>query len=230
METKTILVSGAGGALGSAVVKELAAAQYKIIAVVRSGKTGPDYENVYVEEADLANDEDARRLAARVFEKHKTIDAVVMLAGGYSASRLQNTGSGELANMLAINFETAYYLTRHTLPRVLEQPGGCRYIFIGSRAALEAEAAKEAAAYSLSKSLLFRLSEIVNAEGGRKGVASTVIVPGIIDTEQNRRAMPHADFSEWVSTGEIAAMIRFLCSPEGRSVRNSVIKMYGDGR
>lgn len=229
METKTILVTGAGGALGLATVKELTAAHYHTIAVIRPGKNQPEYDHTNFEEADLTNDEDVGRLVSRVFEKHKAIDAIVMLAGGYSPGGLEKTGNQELARMFATNFETAYYLTRHTLPRVMKQPAGCRFIFIGSRAALEPDAANGAIAYSLSKSLLFRLSEIVNAKGGRQNIVSTVIVPGIIDTEQNRKSMPKADHSEWVVPGEIAAMIRFLCSGEGRSVRNSVIKMYGNG-
>jgi NAD(P)-dependent dehydrogenase (short-subunit alcohol dehydrogenase family) len=81
-------------------------------------------------------------------------------------------------------------------------------------------------AYSLSKSLIFRLAEIMNAESKGKDVVTSVIVPSTIDTPQNRESMPKVDFSSWVKPAEIADTIFFYSSDEATSVREPLIKMY----
>jgi NAD(P)-dependent dehydrogenase (short-subunit alcohol dehydrogenase family) len=98
---------------------------------------------------------------------------------------------------------------------------------VGSRPALKAKDAKNSVAYSLSKSLIFKLADILNAEGASKNVTASVIVPSTIDTEANRRAMPDKDFSTWVKPDEIADAMAFLCSESGGALRETVLKIYG---
>ena len=78
----------------------------------------------------------------------------------------------------------------------------------------------------MSKAMIFKLAEHINAEGGDKGVTATVIVPSTIDTEANRKAMPQADFSKWVPAENIADTISFSLSETGSMMRESVIKVY----
>lgn len=228
MEKKTIIVTGADGALGSAVVKRLSAADYQVVAVVRPGKNVPQQANIHLYETDLSDDAAAAWLAQQVFDRYKSLHAFIMIAGGFSAGGFLETGKKELEKMISLNFETAYFLTRHTLPKALEQPFGCRYVFVGSKTALEPDSAKDAVAYALSKSLLFRLSEIVNAKGKFKNIVSSVIAPSIIDTPQNRRAMPQANHVDWISPDAIAQMIETLCSDSASTIRDTVIRMYGN--
>jgi NAD(P)-dependent dehydrogenase (short-subunit alcohol dehydrogenase family) len=68
----------------------------------------------------------------------------------------------------------------------------------------------------------------MNEEGKAHNIVTSVIIPGTIDTPQNRLAMPDADFSKWVSAEEIANTISFYCSEEARSIREPLIKMYGN--
>jgi NAD(P)-dependent dehydrogenase (short-subunit alcohol dehydrogenase family) len=74
--------------------------------------------------------------------------------------------------------------------------------------------------------MVFKLAEFINAEGKGKNVTATVIVPSVIDTEANRKAMPDADFSAWVKPDDIAEAIAFCLTPAGRTVREHIIKMY----
>jgi len=109
----------------------------------------------------------------------------------------------------------------------MEQPEGGRIILIGARPALFANEGKNAVAYALSKSLVFKLAELLNAEGQSKKVITTVIVPGTIDTAANRNAMPEADFSQWVNPEAIAETMLFLCSENASAWREPIIKMFG---
>ena len=105
--------------------------------------------------------------------------------------------------------------------------GNGRIFLIGSRQGLNILKGKSALAYSFSKSLLFRLAELLNAEAKGKNVVASVIVPSIIDTPSNRESMPDANFSDWVTPSAIADVIYFYSSDEGNAIREPVIKMYG---
>ena len=79
----------------------------------------------------------------------------------------------------------------------------------------------------MSKTMVLRLAEFINAEGRDKNIRATVIVPGTIDTQANRRAMPDADFTRWVPPLRIAQAIAFCLSDAGRTLAENVMKIYG---
>jgi NAD(P)-dependent dehydrogenase (short-subunit alcohol dehydrogenase family) len=83
-------------------------------------------------------------------------------------------------------------------------------------------------AYSLGKSLIFRLAELMNAEAKGTDVVTSVIVPSTIDTPQNRKSMPDVDFNKWVKPEAIADVIHFYCSAGAAVLREPVIKIYNN--
>jgi NAD(P)-dependent dehydrogenase (short-subunit alcohol dehydrogenase family) len=103
-----------------------------------------------------------------------------------------------------------------------------RLVFVGARPALQPEDGKKMLAYALSKSLLFRLAEFINAAAKGKNVTASVIVPSTIDTEINRQSMPKADFVQWVQPAQIADTLEFICSDKGLPLRESVYKLYNN--
>ena len=90
------------------------------------------------------------------------------------------------------------------------------------------EQGKGALAYSLTKSLLFRLAELLNATAKGKNVVASVVAPSTIDTAVNRKSMPDADFSAWVKPEDIATLLEFICSDEGNALREPVYKIYNN--
>jgi NAD(P)-dependent dehydrogenase (short-subunit alcohol dehydrogenase family) len=108
------------------------------------------------------------------------------------------------------------------------QNGYGRLVFVGARPALEADAAKSVIAYALSKSLLFKMAEILNKEAKGKNVVAAVIAPSTIDTPQNRESMPKANPDNWVKASQIAEVLEFICSEKGSPLRDSVYKIYGN--
>jgi NAD(P)-dependent dehydrogenase (short-subunit alcohol dehydrogenase family) len=146
--------------------------------------------------------------------------------GGYAPGSVQDTDGSALKKMYSLNFESAYFTARPAFAQMMAQGSG-KIILIGARPALTADEGKKSLPYALSKSLIFKLADFLNAEGSGNNVTTTVIVPSIIDTPANRKSMPSADFSAWVKPAEIAEAISFVVSDKNSALRETVLKMYG---
>jgi NAD(P)-dependent dehydrogenase (short-subunit alcohol dehydrogenase family) len=227
---KNILITGAAGNLGKAAVEKFLAEGNRVIATVSPGKK-LDYEvkgDVITYEADLTDEKAVELLITKVINNHQSIDAAVLLVGGFAAGNIEATDGALLKKMYTLNFETAYFVVRPVFQQMKKQKTGGRIMLIGSRPALIAKDGKGLLAYSLSKSLLFKLAEYLNAEGASHNIVTHVVVPSTIDTPINRKAMPDADFSNWVAPEEIASILAFISSDEGKSIREGVVKVYGN--
>ncbi len=226
---KNILVTGASGNLGKAVVEKFLRDGYQVLALTTPGK-GLGYEvtgSITTHDADLTDEKSVNETLEKIIGVHKTIDAAILTVGGFALGTIQTTGAADLQKMIALNFNTAYLVARVVFNQMMAQGFG-RIIFIGARPALVAAEGKNMIAYALSKSLVFKLSELLNAEAMGKNVATAVIVPGTIDTPANRQANPKADFTNWVSGEEIAANIQFIISDAARALREPILKLYSN--
>jgi NAD(P)-dependent dehydrogenase (short-subunit alcohol dehydrogenase family) len=85
-----------------------------------------------------------------------------------------------------------------------------------------------AAAYAASKAAALALMDSLAAEVKGTGVRVNSILPSIIDTEANRKAMPGADFAKWPKPQEIARVILFLCSDDAKVIQGAAVPVYGD--
>ena len=164
----------------------------------------------------------------KVIAKHKTIHAALLLVGGFAAGNIYTTDRASLMKMYSLNFETTYLLARPVFSQMVKQSSGGRMVFIGARPSLQAKDGKGLLAYALSKSLIFKLSEYLNAEGADKNVVTSVVVPSTLDTPLNRKAMPDADFSSWVAPESVADILEFITSDRAAPVRDGVYKVYGN--
>lgn len=225
---KNVVITGGSGGLGRTVVEQFVAEGYQVIATVSPGKTlGFDSPNVETFEADLTDEENVSTIIDSIIKKYRSIDAAVLLVGGFAMGGIKETNGEALKNMFSLNFETAYYVARPLFVQMLNQSAGGRIVFVGSRPALVASQGKSVLAYALSKSLLFKLSEYLNVEGSSKNVVTAVVAPSTIDTPVNRKAMPDADFNSWVTPQEIADIMTFIASAKGSVLRDPVFKVYG---
>jgi len=216
---KNIVVTGAGGNLGKVLVKQLAASGFQVIAFVSHRHTQvPTPENDLIEyyPVDALDTREVKQLMADMIKKHKSIDALVHLIGGYQAGKLEETALSDFQKMVALNFETAINFVQPVLMQMKNQEKGGVVVLIGSRPGHDVTKGLSSVAYGFSKSLLFRLAEMINAEKEMTQVKAKVIVPGTIDTPQNRAAMPNADFNKWNKPEEIANQIVQLCSEDNQ--------------
>jgi len=227
---KTALVTGASGNLGQEVVRKFISEGYNVVGTVipndpASIEVNSDrFEKVI---ADLMSEDDSQRLVSSVISKYGQVDAAILTVGGFAMGNISETKTSDILKQYKLNFETAYNIARPVFVQMLKQNNG-RIFLIGSRPGLESKSGKGMIAYGLAKSLIFRLAELMNEEGKRHNVVTSVIVPSTIDTPQNRKSMPDADPNNWVKAEEIADTIFYYCSDASRSLREPVIKIYGN--
>jgi NAD(P)-dependent dehydrogenase (short-subunit alcohol dehydrogenase family) len=227
---KNIIITGANGNLGTAVVKKFLGEKYKVIAVDNANNhlsfaTGNS--NFEFKTVDLSKEEAASSFTQNIISANKKIDGGLLLVGGFAMGSIDKTSGADIDKMISLNFKTAYFLARPLFQHMMENGSG-RLVFVGGRPALKPEQGKGMIAYALSKSLLFKLAEFLNAEAKGKNVVASVIVPSTIDTAENRKSMPDANPANWVKAEQIAEVLEFICSEEGSIVREPVYKVYNN--
>ena len=227
---KTVMITGANGNLGTAVVKKFLEEEYKVIAVDTSANHlafaihNPAFELLNI---DLSDESITEVVILEAIQKFKKIDAAIFLAGGFAMGNIKQTKASQIKEMISLNFDTAYHAARPVFEHMLQNGYG-RIVFVGARPALKSEDGKNMIAYALSKSLLFKLAEILNETARGKNIVASVIVPSTIDTPANRTSIPKADPANWVSKEQIAETLSFICSDKGMALRESVFKLYNN--
>ncbi len=227
---KTVIVTGASGNMGQAVVKKFLAEGYNVVGTIIPNDPVPfDIDDPKLEKVivDLMDEIDSEKFIQNVVAKYKTIDAAVLTVGGFAMGKIAETKTADIYKQYKLNFETAYNAARPCFVQMIKQGSG-RIFIIGSKPGLSARDGKGMVAYSLGKSLIFRLAELMNAEAKGQNIVTSVVVPSTIDTPQNRKSMPDADFSKWVKAEAIADAIYFYCTDAAAVLREPIIKVYNN--
>ena len=226
---RTAIVTGASGNLGQAVVNKFLADGFAVTGTVIPNDPVPldiTHKNFTKEIVDLTDEKTAGDFIRSVIQRSNTIDAAVLTVGGFAMGKIADTSIQDISKQYRLNFETAYNTARPVFDQMMKQGSG-RMFMIGSRPGLDMKNSKGMIAYGLSKSLIFRLAELMNDEAKGQNVVISVIVPSTIDTPQNRKSMPDADPNKWVRPEAIADVISFYCSEEADMLREPIIKVYG---
>jgi NAD(P)-dependent dehydrogenase (short-subunit alcohol dehydrogenase family) len=230
---RVVLVSGASGNLGRAVVQAFHTAGAHLVlpdrAPDRIQKLFPEVsdpaEHLLVGSVDASDSDAVGRAVDSALARFGRIDVLANTVGGYRAGTpVHETPLETWDFMLKLNLRTAVVLSRAVVPHMLSQGSG-RIVHVAARQALKGGA--KAAAYSASKSALMRLVEAMGAELRHKGINVNCVLPGTIDTPQNREAMPDADHARWVAPEAIADVILFLASDAARAINGAAIPVYG---
>jgi NAD(P)-dependent dehydrogenase (short-subunit alcohol dehydrogenase family) len=172
---------------------------------------------------DVTSESAVRELVAAIVAKHARLDATVNAVGGYAAgSNLWETETKVFEQMFALNFRSGVALARAVAPVMVKQGRGA-IVNVASKAATDHAAAS--AAYASSKAAAVAMIDSLAADLKGTQVRANSILPTIIDTEANRKAMPQADFSKWPKPPEIARVILFLCSDEAKLIQGASISV-----
>jgi NAD(P)-dependent dehydrogenase (short-subunit alcohol dehydrogenase family) len=224
------LVTGATGVLGGAVVDALLAEGARVAAPHRSpaapadlrAKAGAD--RLFLAQADIASPADAERFASEAAAAFGRLDGLAAVAGAYAgAGPLEQSPLADWRAMLDANLETAYSACRAALPHLLKTGG--RIVTVSSRVAQDGGAG--AAAYAVSKAGVIALTRAIALENKDRGVRANCVLPSVIDTPDNRAAMPKADHSKWTPPAAIAALIAFLLSPRSAPLTGGLLPADG---
>ena len=227
---RVAVVTGAFGALGSAVARAFAAHGYRValldMAIDPPAALREELGDAHllIGGVDLGGMDAARKAIAAVAMRFGGIDALVNVAGGFRWELLRDGEVETWDELYAINLRTAVVSCKAALPALLERGRG-RIINVGAGAAAHAGAGM--GAYAASKSGVQRLTEALAAELRDQGITVNAVLPGTIDTPRNRADMPDADFSRWVAPEAIADVIVFLASEQARWLTGQVIKVSG---
>lgn len=228
MSQKTALVTGANGGLGTHVTKALLDAGFVVVGVAPKIQQS-DFEqpNFTALPASLDNLAAAKKVADAVIARFGKIDLLAHLVGGFAGGQtVAETDDATFQRMFDMNVNSAFHILRAVLPQ-MRKAGGGRIVAIGSRAA--EDPGPKVGAYSASKAALVSLTQTVARENKGSGITANVILPGTMDTPANRRDMPGADASQWVSPASIADLIVWLAGDAGKDVTGAVIRVYGRG-
>jgi NAD(P)-dependent dehydrogenase (short-subunit alcohol dehydrogenase family) len=206
---RTILITGAGGNLGSTTLKKFLSEGWKVVAVV-SPETPlilfEDLSNAEVIQTNAFSEAEVLSCLRLMAEKHGTMDAAVLTIGGYSEGTISETSEAQIQEMMKLNFFTAWHFVKPLFQQMVSRQKG-HLVVIGSQAGINLTEGTYAVAYSVAKTALAKLAALLNESGKKHNVMCSLVSPGILDTPQNRMAMPEADFSRWQKPESIAEEI-----------------------
>ncbi|RYY56283.1 MAG: SDR family NAD(P)-dependent oxidoreductase [Chitinophagaceae bacterium] len=224
----TAIVTGISGNLGEAVATRLLADGYRVAGSYGSKKPeGFESNNqCTLLKADLTSEAEAGRFVTECIAALKSVDVAVLTVGGFEMGDLASAGSEAINKMMQVNFNTAYNVARPVFQSMKENGYG-RIFLAGSLTGIDPSKGKSTVAYTLSKSLLSSLAQLLNAEAGDSNIVTSLVVPSTIDTPQNRKAMPDADFATWVRPETIAGVISWYAGPEAGRIRQPIIQVTG---
>jgi NAD(P)-dependent dehydrogenase (short-subunit alcohol dehydrogenase family) len=228
------LVAGGMGGLGRAVSLAFLKENAKVIATSRRPealdalKSGAGANSAQLDGAvvDVTDEAAVRQLVEKILAQHGRLDILVNAVGGYAGgTKLWELETKVFDQMLALNLRSGYALSRAAVRAMLKKGRGA-IVNVAAKAAFDHAAG--AAAYAASKSAAVALLDSLAADLKGSGVRANTILPSIIDTPVNRKAMPTADFSKWPKPEDIARVILFLCSDDAKVIHGAAIPVYGD--
>jgi len=225
VKNKVVLITGANGGLGNSVTEAFLNAGATVAGssrkIAQDEFKSPNFHAFPAEISSLAS---AKTLADAVAQKLGRIDVLIQLIGAFAAGSVADTDDATWSKMLDLNLNTTFHTLRAVLPH-MRKAGGGRIIAIGSRLAVEPQPG--VAAYEVSKAALVSLIRATALENKDAGINANIILPDTVDTAVNRTAMPKADFSKWVPTGDVAELLVALAGSAGKAVTGAVIPIYG---
>ena len=231
---KVVLVTGGTGGLGREVTMAFLEAGATIVVTYRV----PEEFDAVVSAAkkigaaapagvsvDVTDAQAVEKVVGEIVQKNGQLDILVNTVGGYAGgTNLWESDSRTYDTMLQLNLKAGFVLARAVVPQMIKQNRGW-IVNIASKAAFDHAAG--GALYAASKAAALALMDSLAADVKPYSINVNSILPSIIDTAANRKAMPNADFSKWPKPEEIARVILFLCSEDARVIHGAAIPVYG---
>ena len=225
--TRTVMITGAAGNLGRAVARSFLAEGANVVLVdlrrasLEEAFGAEESEQRLFAPADLLEQAEANRAAKAAIERFGRIDALFNLAGGFRMGEaVHETADKDWNFLFDVNGRTLLHAVRAVVPHMIEMGGG-KVVNVGAFSAQRGVA--RMGAYGAAKDTVIRLTEAMAAELREKNINVNCVLPTIIDTPENRAAMPEADHSRWVKPEDLAHVIAFLASDGARAIHGAAV-------
>jgi NAD(P)-dependent dehydrogenase (short-subunit alcohol dehydrogenase family) len=231
--TKNLVITGGTGGLGTALVRRLTGKDYRLVVTYLLPNEAQEFESEFdvdderisLTRVDATNPEAVNTLFKSVSERWGRIHGLCALVGGWAGGRdVEETDDVRLERMLDLNLRSAFYAVRACLPYLKENDWG-RIVLVGSKAALDNPASQ--AAFNIAKAGVAALGQTVAQELDGTGVTANVLMPSVIDTPATRQSLPYADYVNWPTPDEIAAVAEFLLAEDSGVMNGALIPVYG---
>jgi NAD(P)-dependent dehydrogenase (short-subunit alcohol dehydrogenase family) len=230
---KVVLVAGGTGGLGTAVSLAFLEEGARVVVTYRvreeldalkklAGGNGSQLDGYDV---DVTDEAEVGKLVEGIVARHGRLDAMVNTVGGYAGGKFWELDTKAFDQMLALNLRTGYALSRAAVRVMLKQGSGA-IVNIAAKAAFDHSAGL--AAYAASKAAAVAMIDSLAEDLKGTGIRVNSVLPSIIDTETNRKAMPKADFAKWPKPQDIAHVIVFLCSDSAKVIHGAAIPVFGN--
>jgi NAD(P)-dependent dehydrogenase (short-subunit alcohol dehydrogenase family) len=233
-EGQVALVAGGTGGLGHAVSLAFLKESARVVVTAQrqegldalKSASGPAAAQLDGFVVDVTDEAAVRQFIEKILAQHGRVDILVNTVGGYAGgTKLWDLETKVFDQMLALNLRSGYALSRAAVRAMLKKGRGA-IVNVAAKAAFDHAAG--AAAYAASKSAAVAMLDSLAADLKGSGIRANTILPSIIDTPANRKAMPTADFSKWPKPEDIARVILFLCSDDAKVIHGAAIPVYGD--
>jgi NAD(P)-dependent dehydrogenase (short-subunit alcohol dehydrogenase family) len=232
---RVVVVSGAAGNLGGVASHAFVSAGAKMGLLDRRpgrlqevcGHLADDPNHLLIGTVDMTDPDSVEDSIQQVIDKHGRVDVLVNTIGGFrGGTPVHETSLEGWDFIFDLNARSVFLSCRAVVPHMLKQGSG-KIINIGARPGVKGAA--NSAAYSGAKSTVIRLTESLSEELKDKGINVNCVLPGHLDTPENREQTPEADYSSWVAPSAVADVILFLASDEADAIHGSAIPAYGTG-
>ncbi len=223
---KNILVTGAAGALGSAVVEKFLAEGYRVIGTYYRSEPSEkrNVPNLEWLDMDVADPRSVHEGIASSTSKFGPIAGLVHCAGGFRFAKIDETSDADLDFLLHANLKSAILLVREVIGEMKRLNFG-RIVLVSARSTQTPSAG--VSVYTATKAGLNALTVAVADEVKSFNININSVLPTIIDTPMNRRDMPQANFNTWVKPAELATVIHGLVADYGNPVNGALIPVAG---
>ncbi len=227
---KVVVITGAAGALGSTTAELFfrAGADIALVDIDFSKLTHPRWKhakNVGLFETDLTDINSVNNTVTKIIQRFGKIDCLANVAGGFKMGPMvHETPVSDWDFMMNLNAKSVFLMCRAVVPHMLEKNKG-KIVNVAARAAIEGKA--NMAPYCVSKAAVVTLTQSLAAEHKLNNINVNCILPGTVDTQQNRNDMPDANFNNWVPTTDLANEIIHLCSEQAKGVTGAAVPVYG---
>jgi NAD(P)-dependent dehydrogenase (short-subunit alcohol dehydrogenase family) len=231
---QVVLVAGGTGGLGRAVSLAFLEEDARVVVSYRNQEefaalrsaAGANGSLIEGRRVDVTDETATRQFIDRVLAEHGRLDAMVNTVGAYAGGmKLWESNTTVFEQMMALNLRSGLVLSRAVVPVMLKKKRGA-IVNVASKAAIDHAAG--AAAYAASKAAALAMMDSLAEDLKGTGVRVNSILPSIIDTEVNRKAMPTADFEKWPKPQDIARVILFLCSDDAKVIHGAAVPVYGE--
>lgn len=228
-----LIVTGGAGSLGSAVVQLLldSGARFSVPCFNQAELDAfqlADHQNVFTKvDVNLTDEDQTQSFYSDAISEQGSLWGSIHIAGGFGMGSIEDTSKADFMKQINLNLVTCFNSCRAAVQHFKNQGNGGRIVNVASRPAIEPRQGAGMTAYTTAKAGVAALTESLAAEIVEDDILVNAVAPSVIDTPQNRKAMPDANFDKWPKPKQLARQIAYLISPENEVTRGGIIPVYG---